>query len=522
MNPILIIVLVISLGLLLVPTLWIVIIKFLKVLSRKLKPSIFVATGHLVGRKKRGFVSIIGLVSIYAISASSCHVITVLSVMGGFGDDLKQKILGMKAHIIIDSKEGLLNDENRILKIVESIPEVEGAYPYIEEELMVRSSLNISGGVLRGIDTTRASKVMKLGETIIEGKLEYLDHPEKIIKEVFKHSANFLSPIGAIGEVEGEKTKNAKTKTSKESEKSFEKKEIVINRKNTSVQEESKGENSGINDRQSGEELLPAVVIGREMSKNLGAFVGDEIKLISPLGDMGPMGPIPKIRMFRLGAIFFSGMFEYDAKNIYTTLESARSFLGIPEGVTGIEIRIKKPNDAEKISRIIKKRLSSLPASTNLRVRHWKELNRSLFSALLLEKIGMFLMLSLTILIASFSIISTLVMLVTEKTQEISVLKTLGAHNGMIMRIFQFQGFLLGFVGTLVGTGLGILLCWLIKHFGVPINPEVHYIDKLPVKMEPVEITLVAISSLVMCTLITLYPAKIAGKQQIIEGLKKR
>ena len=522
MNPVFFIIIVVALGIVLVPLLWMAVVRLLALLSSHLKASSFIATGHMRGRRKKGFVSVIGIVSIYAICASSCHVTTVLSVMGGFGDDLKKKILGAKAHIIIDSPGGLVKDEQDIMKMLGDMPEVVGAYPYLEEELMVRSPLNISGAIMRGINVWQAVKVTNLKETIEEGKLDYLNHPERILTEVYKQPASLMSPTEALKQ------------SIEEVEKAEQEKQRRAPGEDVRLKEEERGPKKPVEKTEPGPgelqankpkplvdtTVLPAIIVGREMSKNLGIFIGDDIKLISPLGDIGPTGPIPKIRVFRTGAVFFSGMYEYDAKNVYVSLEAARGFLGVPEGVTGIEVKIRKPQNAEKVTALISKKLKA--KNHSLRVRHWKELNRSLFSALLLEKIGMFLMLSLTILIASFSIISTLIMVVMEKTQDIAVLKTIGASDGTIMRIFHFEGFLLGVVGTVIGISLGILLCWFIHSFGIPINPDVHYIDKLPVKMEPVEIALVAASSLLICLLITMYPARLASRLGILEGLRNR
>jgi lipoprotein-releasing system permease protein len=521
MNPVIFISIIVALGIVLVPLLWVAVVRLLALLAPRLKAGLFVAAGHLRGRRKKGFVSIIGLVSIYAICASSCHVTTVLSVMGGFGDDLKKKILGAKAHIIIDSPEGIIHNEKEIMKAIGEIPDVVGAYPYLEEELMVRSPLNISGAVMRGINMDQAVKVTNLKETIEEGKLQYLKHPERILIEVYRQPGTLKSPMQAIDEsIDTVEKKEKKMPGPGEEDRDRE----GIWKKSVKQREDEQALAMDVpvpelfKTRET-KNVLPAVVVGREMSKNLGIFVGDDIKLISPLGDIGPTGPIPKIRLFRTGAVFFSGMYEYDAKNIYVSLEAAREFLKVPEGVTGIEIKIKKPQNVEKVTAAIAKKLGNRP---DIRIRHWKELNRSLFSALLLEKIGMFLMLSLTILIASFSIISTLTMVVMEKTQDIAVLKTIGATDGTITRIFHFEGFLLGIVGTFIGISLGVLLCSFIERFGIPINPDVHYIDKLPVNMEPVEIAAVAAASVVICLLITLYPARMAARFGVLEGLRHR
>jgi lipoprotein-releasing system permease protein len=154
------------------------------------------------------------------------------------------------------------------------------------------------------------------------------------------------------------------------------------------------------------------------------------------------------------------------------------------------------------------------------RVQDWKDLNRSLFSALKLEKIAMFLVLAIIILVASFSIVGNLIMVVIEKAKEISILKTLGAGDPGVMKIFVVQGFFIGLVGTLIGVSVGLLVCWIGIHYGLPLDPDVYYIDRLPIHVEASAVAAVAAAGILISVVATLYPAYIAARMQIVKGLR--
>jgi lipoprotein-releasing system permease protein len=260
---------------------------------------------------------------------------------------------------------------------------------------------------------------------------------------------------------------------------------------------------------------LPGVLVGRELVKQINLYAGQEVKIVSPLGQDTPVGPVPRTKPYRVAGVFYTGMYEYDLKSIYVELGSLQRFLDLGDEVTGIEVRVQDPDETEAVKLALVVALGS-----GYRVQDWKELNRSLFSALKLEKIAMFLVLAIIILVASFSIVGNLIMVVVEKAKEIAVLKTLGASDTGVMQIFVVQGFCIGLVGTLVGVSLGLVVCWIGVEFGLPLNPDVYYIDKLPIHVEPFAVAAVTAAGILISVLATLYPAFVAARLRPIEGLR--
>ena len=202
--------------------------------------------------------------------------------------------------------------------------------------------------------------------------------------------------------------------------------------------------------------ILPGIIIGRELAKTLRAYVGDTVKLVSPVSDeIGPMGPIPKLRRFRVAGIFYSGMYEYDANFSYLEMQQAQRFFGVRNRATGVEIKVKDIDDTARVVDAIQRRLGGHPYA----VEDWRMMNKELFSALLLEKLAMFIALGMIVIVASFLIIAVLVMIVLQRKKEIAVLKSLGASDASIMKIFVLVGLILGTGGALLGGTLGVGVC---------------------------------------------------------------
>jgi lipoprotein-releasing system permease protein len=264
-------------------------------------------------------------------------------------------------------------------------------------------------------------------------------------------------------------------------------------------------------------DAYPGIVLGRELAKTLHVYVGDELTLVSPLGDLGPMGVLPKSRRFHVAAVFYSGMYEYDSSQAYVTLEVAQDFLDLQGRVTTLEVRVE---DAERVGDVRASLAAVIKDRADLRVRDWKESNRNLFSALQLEKIATFVILSLAILVASFCIICTLLLMVTEKSKEIAVMKALGASDQTILRIFMSEGMMIGGIGTLLGVVTGLSGALGLLWFGVRLDPDVYYIDRLPISVDPLDFLIVALSALLITTLATLYPALAASRLRPVDGIR--
>ncbi|MCX7769998.1 MAG: lipoprotein-releasing ABC transporter permease subunit [Proteobacteria bacterium] len=266
------------------------------------------------------------------------------------------------------------------------------------------------------------------------------------------------------------------------------------------------------------------LLIGKELARNLNLYLGDNITVILPMGQMTPMGMIPKMLTFKVVGIFETGMFEYDSNLVYANLHSVQKLLEIGDTVTGIEVKVKDILKADIIGLEIQKMLG-FP----FKVRNWKEMNKNLFSALKLEKTALFIILLLIVLVAAFNIITTLVMLVMEKNKDIAILKSMGATHKSIGKIFILQGVIIGIVGTFIGGFLGVLISlnlhgivsFIERTFKVELLArDVYFIDKFPSQVDSLDVFLVCLFSFLICFLATLYPARQASKMDPAEVLR--
>ncbi len=265
-----------------------------------------------------------------------------------------------------------------------------------------------------------------------------------------------------------------------------------------------------------GNTAYPGIILGVELANNLGIRTGEYVTIISPVGRLTPMGQVPKSKLFQVVGIIQSGMFEYDKTLAYADLSVAQQFLGIGDSVTGIEVRVKDIYKAREIGEALKKRLG-----TSFYVRDWMQMNSSFFSALKLEKVVMFVILTLIILVAAFNIVSSLTMLVMEKGRDIAILKAMGATTASIRKIFVLEGFLIGTSGTLLGIIGGFTLCGLLKryHF-IELPRDVYHISTLPVKMEAFDLITIAFAAICISLLATLYPSRTAAGLDPAEALR--
>ncbi|MBO4295527.1 MAG: lipoprotein-releasing ABC transporter permease subunit [Desulfovibrio sp.] len=264
-------------------------------------------------------------------------------------------------------------------------------------------------------------------------------------------------------------------------------------------------------------EGLPGIVIGEELAKRIGLGIGSRVNLLSPSGQKTAAGFQPRIRAFEVAAIFKTGMFEYDSSLAFVTLDACRDVLGLDPGfLSGIEITVDDVFKAD----VIAQRISSTVGSP-FYARNWMEMNANLFAALKLEKIGMFILLAMVVLIGSFSIVATLVMLVMEKTKDIAVMLSMGATRRTIRRIFMLQGTIIGFVGTLLGYALGLTVGYLLKRYQFIKLPEnVYTLDHLPIIITLSDVLIIGAAAMLLCFLATLYPARQAARLKPAEALR--
>jgi lipoprotein-releasing system permease protein len=293
----------------------------------------------------------------------------------------------------------------------------------------------------------------------------------------------------------------------------------------TPTEGDGDGEGSGDGDGEGptfvlGEDaVLDPILIGRELAMELAVHVGANVQLVTPVGRMTPAGRMPGTLATRVGGVFFSGMYEYDRKNVYAPLPRVQAFLHSGQRVSGIEIKL---HDVEKLAKG-KAEVEAAVASAGrdeLRVQTWQELNRNLFSAMLLEKIAMFVALLFVVLVASFGILASNLMSVLEKAKEIAILKAMGSSDLSIQRIFVAEGLCVGILGALGGIAIGLGMCFALDNYGLPLNENVYYMEQLPVVVNPFEVGLVGAAALIIVWLSSLYPARVASRMRPVDGLR--
>lgn len=269
---------------------------------------------------------------------------------------------------------------------------------------------------------------------------------------------------------------------------------------------------------------LPGIVVGRELAKNMGICLFDTLTIISPHGISTPMGVIPKMKRFLVVGIFDSGFYEYDSTLAFTELKDCQKFLGVHNLVSGLEIKVNNIYKADAIAKAIERKLG-FP----FWARNWMEMNKNLFSALRLEKRVMFIILSLIVLVAAFNIISTLIMIVMEKNKDIAILKSMGATSKSIMKIFIFQGVIIGAVGTFLGSITGLSIAFNLEKislfienlFGIKILPgDVYYLSHLPSQVNYLDVVIIITGTMVLSFLSTIYPSRRASRLDPAEALR--
>ena len=260
----------------------------------------------------------------------------------------------------------------------------------------------------------------------------------------------------------------------------------------------------------------PALLLGRELARSLGVAPGDHVTVISPQGAMTAVGLVPKMRRFLVAGWVEVGMYEYDASLAYTSLASAQEFAGLGDRVTGVEVKLANPFDAKDVGRTIAARLKGA-----YWIRDWMDMNRNLFAALQLEKLALFVIVTIIVLVAAFAIIGHLVLLVAEKRKEIGILKAMGAGAGSIGAVFLVAGMLIGVGGTVAGSAFGLLLIWVQNTYKIiRLASDVYQISHLPMKLTGSDFAMIVGSTLVISFLATLSPARRAARMDPIEVLR--
>jgi ABC-type lipoprotein release transport system permease subunit len=530
--------------------------------------------------------------------------VVVLSLMTGLEHDLRDKILGQRAHIRISREDGRpFADYDALARSVADLPGITGASPYLQGEVMVRSGFQRQGGILLGIVPELHASASNLPDILREGKYSYLADPQAIPDSQL--SFEMLPPVRepegpeADPDLSPEPAKQTPGTTKSgppgatelpslppppfavdDDDSGWEDPEQEIPKLRQSGKLPAAGKPTPIptgpaaipqiprgaviiaSDEEEGwedpeqeiarlrkegklataakpiadepepepaeeletetnsEAVLDGIFIGSEKAKELAAHLGDAVQLITPIGRLTPAGRIPGVMKVKVAGVFDAHHYEYDRWLVYAALPIAQAFLRAGDRVSGIEVKI---DDVDALADRRQAVVDAVAAAgrDDLIVQDWQELNRSLFSAMALEKIAVFIALLCVILVASFGILGSNLMSVLEKAREIAILKTMGCTDSLIQRVFIAEGLCLGVLGGVLGILAGIALCIVLDRYGLPLTGTLQGFEELPVTIDALEIVLVGLSSLLIVWLSSLYPARIASRMRPVDALRQ-
>ncbi|TMA95094.1 MAG: lipoprotein-releasing ABC transporter permease subunit [Deltaproteobacteria bacterium] len=409
---------------------------------------LFIGLRYLQARRRETFISLITVISVLGVMIGVMTLNVVMAVMSGFEETLRDRLLGINAHIALIRSGEPLRDYENLIQQVSKENGVVAATPTIYGQVMLTAGSRVSGVVVRGIDPDRVNRVVNVQSFLREGNLDGLktQHPIQVEDRTV---------------------------------------------------------------------LLPGIILGERLANQLGVFTGSAVQVVSPLGSPTAIGVIPKVRRFFVAGILRTGMSEIDSTLVFMGLAEAQKFFELGDAVTNIELRIRNVDQSRQVAEQIQRRLGFPYFAED-----WTRLWPNLFSALKLEKTVYFLVLLLMILIGAFNIVSTLVMVVMEKKKDIAILRSMGASQQSIRRIFLLKGCIIGILGTVLGAILGLLVCLLISQYQFDLPDGVFLIKTVPVRIYPMNFIIVTIASLAVCLIASIYPARQAAKLDPVEIIR--
>ncbi len=413
--------------------------------------ALFIGLRYLRAKRAQAFLSLITAIAMVGVAVGVMTLDVVLSVMTGFEQDLRDRILGFNPHVLVSSHGGTIPADTGVLEQVRAVPGVMVALPFVSGQVMLSSREHVASVMLRGI-VPEAGGVVDFDRHLSAGHLGGL---------ATRHPVSDGDTRGAIV-------------------------------------------------------MLPGIILGKELARQLSLALGDPVSAVSPAGIPTVIGLVPRVKRFAVVGIFDSGMSEYDSGLAYVALADAQRFFGLGKTVSGIEIRVSDLYRADQVGAQIAQTLG-FP----YRVRDWMEMNHNLFSALALEKTVYFVVLLLIVLVAAFNIVATLIMVVMEKRKDIAILKSMGATRTRIAQIFVFKGLIIGGAGALIGSVAGYAACWALRRYEfIELPKDVFYVSTLPVVIVPEYFAAVVAVSLAICLLATIYPARQAARLVPVEVIR--
>jgi lipoprotein-releasing system permease protein len=509
--------------------------------------------------RKRSFISVSTVFAILGVALGTAALATVMSVTGGFRAEFRDKVLGVNAHVLVLKYSSEFRDYREIMVKVRELPEVIGAGPFVINPMMVTHAGRTATGVLlKGVDPELMGTVLDLPRHMVEGSLDGLavpgraraSEPEPLEEEhapvpgvpagrepglgtpadAATRGAGFLELLRSLSE----QPADAGVVRDEAPEPREQAATLPILGKGDLAPGSIVPEGGYASELPGDDALpdtldpdpclaegvsLPGIVIGAALQQNLDAKLGDCVQVTSPtIGYSFVRGALrpPVAKQFRVIGVFQAGFDQYDSKLVYTDLHEAQAFYQAGDTVTGVEMKIADIDRAGEVA----EQVDALLGSKIYHILDWQELNHGLFTALRIQQILMSLVLALIILVAAFTVIATLIMVVLDKKREIAVIKAMGATDWHLLRAFLYQGLIIGVVGMTVGLGVGFAVCTWISSFGFPLDPKVYFISRLPVQIRPIEFALTGVFAVLACLMATIWPALHAARLRPAEAFR--
>ena len=414
---------------------------------------LFIAARYLRAKRRQAVVGVITIISVVGVAAGVASLIIALAITNGMQKDLQARLVGSTAHVeLMRIKADGIRDWRPLLEKLRKLPHVTAAAPGLYGQVLVTRGARSGGALIKGILPKDEKTVGDLLQSMVEG------------------SAKDLEPVA------------------------------TVNANSTAVQ---------------AAQPIPPIVIGKDMAETIGAGVGDTVQVISPQGELSPLGLVPRYRAFLVVGIFKSGFYQYDSTYTFVRLADAQRLFSEPDLISVITFKVDDLYHADRIGKAIEK-----AAGPGFETTNWMEQNRELFRALKLEQIVTFIVLALIVCVAALNILIALTMMVMEKTRDIAVLMSFGVRAEQVRRIFLLQGLLISVIGTAIGLVLGYGLSWLGGHYHFPLDASVYSIDYLPFAPRIRDAVIVAAVSLGVSLVATLYPSRSAAKVLPAEALR--
>jgi lipoprotein-releasing system permease protein len=457
---------------------------------------LFVATRYLRAKRRQAFIGVITGISILGVAAGVASLIVALAVNNGFRQDLQARLLGSTADIsLLRAESDGIRDWRPLLENLSKQPHVVAAAPAIYEQVLISRGPRARGAVLKGMLPQYERRVSDLLNSVTLGSAAALEESP---------AAKLDSSVGAgvgtnVGTGASPVQAESKTRPSASSA-------------------ESPDDLAGVQQRVA---AMPPVILGNDMASELGATVGSVVLVTSPQGELTPFGMVPKYIRFRVAGIFNSGFFDYDSSWAFIRLSDAQQLFGLGDVISVIQFKIDDIYLAGDVARALEQAADLSSGSHGFMTNNWMEQNKPLFRALRLERVVTFITIGLIVFVAALNILISLIMMVMEKTKDIAVLMSLGTKKAQIRRVFIAQGVLIGVIGTALGLVFGYAISWAGGHYHfISLSPEVYSIDYVPFAPRLMDGLIVALVSIGISFVATIYPSWSAARILPAEALR--